>query len=430
MNRDGYPGQDGKGDLPARHLQRRRTDSAEAGAAGFTVTHAYNAVRVATRTASTPTSAPRTSSTGTRKAGCDALHGPDEAADRGRLRTRFRHRICACSATIPALLAWDEEEGFARGDIKPETLKKIREILRKRTRTTPSWSATRAMLISRVKKDRSDFFPARRDGPGDVVVVSDPASRPRDRGNALQGEEGPRGTELVPPTSSSDAMTDKPIWVGVQSYKKPQTWARYPNATRVPRAGVPRAHQRREGADVVRRLRHGRPLPRPEEGHWDDLKRLAGELHGLADVFMAPFAEAPKPLPDRASISVALKRAPDRHVLLAANRRPDPVEVAFRLAKAAPKWNFRARREPHHRRRRTGAERPLRAVQGPRLRTLAPHWQRAVRPGLAVGPVSEVYSFTDPLHVGRIPLPVGAVGHGRQAGAADAALPDLRIARE
>ena len=69
----------------------------------------------------------------------------------------------------------------------------------------------------------------------------------------------------------------------------------------------------------------------PEEGHWDDLKRLARELRDLSPVFMSPNAQTPKFAPADAPMSVCLKRAEGRDVLLAVNRGLEPVDVTFAM---------------------------------------------------------------------------------------------------
>ena len=66
-----------------------------------------------------------------------------------------------------------------------------------------------------------------------------------------------------------------------------------------------------------------------DEGHWEDLKKLAHELHDLSPVFLSPSIEATKFSPANAPISVCLKQSSDRLVLLAANRGGDAVEVTF-----------------------------------------------------------------------------------------------------
>lgn len=329
LNRGGYLVQDGKTIFPLG-IFNGGARMAEAGEAGFTVSHAYNAVRVQ---AGQPPDDQRAKDflDSTEKAGMRALFlVPLQYAFAGDWE-RFRHRI-RLFRNHPALLAWDEEEGIARGDMKPEALRKMREILREEDPHHPFMVGDSRDLISRVT-DRSNFFPLASMDLGMWWWYPIPLGpKPAD---ALQGEELTRSRELAPPAFLTGRNTDKPLWVGVQSYKKPQTWARYPNAAEYrAQAYLALIHGAKGlmwyGGSVT-----GGLFLSPKEGDWEALKRLARELNGLTDVLIAPFAEAPKCLPEKAPVSVALKRAPDRHVLLAANRGPDPVEVTFRLGKPA-----------------------------------------------------------------------------------------------
>src|SRR5205814_8078971 len=69
----------------------------------------------------------------------------------------FRHRI-RLFKNHPALLAWDEEEGIARGDMKPEALVKMRQIIRDEDPHHPLMVGDSRDIITRVT-DRSNFFP-------------------------------------------------------------------------------------------------------------------------------------------------------------------------------------------------------------------------------------------------------------------------------
>jgi hypothetical protein len=66
-----------------------------------------------------------------------------------------------------------------------------------------------------------------------------------------------------------------------------------------------------------------------KDGHWDDLKKLATELHEMIPVFLSPTVDPPTVEPKEAKISVMLKRFEDHTVLLACNRSTQPVDVVF-----------------------------------------------------------------------------------------------------
>src|SRR5439155_1495901 len=136
----------------------------------------------------------------------------------------FRRRI-RMFRNHPALLAWDEEEGIARGEMKPAVLAKIRQVLREEDPNHPLMVGDSRDAINRVT-DRSDFFPLASMELGMWWWYPLPLG-PRP-GDALQGEELARTYELAPPSFLTLSNTDKPLWVGVQSYKKPRADARYP----------------------------------------------------------------------------------------------------------------------------------------------------------------------------------------------------------
>jgi hypothetical protein len=69
----------------------------------------------------------------------------------------------------------------------------------------------------------------------------------------------------------------------------------------------------------------------PEEGKWDELKKLVRELHDMADVFASPSEPPPTFEPKDAPISVALKRTPRGRILLVVNRGDQSVDVTFAM---------------------------------------------------------------------------------------------------
>jgi hypothetical protein len=127
-------------------------------------------------------------------------------------------------------------------------------------------------------------------------------------------------------------MTDKPLWVGVQSYKKPKEGNRYPNPTEYrAQAYIAMAHGAKGlmwyGGSVT-----GGVYIKPDEGNWDYLKKLATELKDMAPVFMGKTEAAPKFSPETAPVSVMLKKAGDRTVLIAVNRGGKPAELTLTSA--------------------------------------------------------------------------------------------------
>jgi hypothetical protein len=226
----------------------------------------------------------------------------------------------------PGLLAWDEEEGLARGDIKIQVLEQLRDIIRKEDPNHPIMVGDSKDVIGRMPADRADFFPVECMDMGMWWWYPLPLGG---NATALEGDEGPRGTELVPPAFLVNRKTQKPIWVGVQAYKKPPAWSRYPTPVEYrAQAYIAIAHGARGlmwyGGSVT-----GGLYLNPKDGNWDYLKTLARELRDLSPVLVGETLAAPQFSPADALISTTIKRADGRIVLIAANRGAKALDVTL-----------------------------------------------------------------------------------------------------
>jgi hypothetical protein len=325
LSADGYPIYDGKQIFPTG-VFNGGGKMKEMGAAGFTVSHAYNTVEA---------------ETGGRMDDNSALSFLDNSEANGMKAVMlvprqlvFRENWDGVRRRIrmfrnhPALLAWDEEEGMARGDIKIDVLAKLRQILREEDPNHPLMVGDAKDVIGRIERTRRDFFPL------DYMDLGMwwwyPIPLAATKGGALEGDEGKPGTdELVPPSFLVNRATDKPLWCGVQSYKKPKEGNRYPNPVEYrAQAYIAMIHGAKGlmwyGGSVT-----GGVYLNAEEGNWDYLKKLATEMKEMAPVFMGKTEAAPKFAPETAPISVMLKKAGDRVVLIVANRGAKPVELTF-----------------------------------------------------------------------------------------------------
>ena len=324
LNPRGYPEYQGKAIFPLGIFNGGKfTEQAEA---GFTVTHAYNAVRLEEDPANADEKARRWIDT-THSLGMKMLfmvpmkaviHG-DWDAVRRRVRMFRNH---------PGLLAWDEEEGFARGDFKPDTLKTLRQIVAEEDPHHPFMVGDSRDVIGRMPSDRSDFFPVEEMDLGMWWWYPFPLKERE--GDALLGEDaGPPGLELVPPAFLVNARTRKPLWVGVQCYKKPGDDSRYPTPEeyRV-QAYLALIHGARGlmwyGGSVT-----GGLFLSPEEGRWDELKKVVRELRDQSELFMSPSEKPPEMEPRDAPVSAMIKRTPKGRVLVAANRSAKVAEATI-----------------------------------------------------------------------------------------------------
>jgi hypothetical protein len=322
---DGFPTFDGKTIFPLG-MFNGGAKMKEMGAAGFTVTHAYNSVeavlgerqddqRAKDFLDSTHANGMRAVMLIPRKL---AFHD-DWDGVRRRIRMFRNH---------PGLLTWDEEEGIARGDIKLDVLKKLYAIVKEEDPNHPMMVGDARDVIGRIPGERRDLFPVDAMDLGMWWWYPFPLGGAT-TASALEGDEGPRGLELVPPSFLVNAETEKPIWVGVQSYKKPQPWARYPNPLEYrAQAYVALIHGAKGlmwyGGSVT-----GGLFGKPDEGHWDYLQQLARELRELSPVLLGETLATPTIEPADAPVSVALKRGGNRTILMAANRGNRPLDVTI-----------------------------------------------------------------------------------------------------
>ena len=291
---------------------------------GMTITHAYNAMGVVLGEPS-PDLRPQQVLDETQKAGmmCLFLVPRDFVFHRDWENVRRRIRMFR---NHPALLAWDEEEGLARGDMKPDDLKTLVQIIREEDPNHPIMIGDPRDGIRKVT-DRSNFFPIDQMDLG--MWWWYPLPLGGGKPSALDGEEAAHGKEMVPPSFLTLRNTDKPIWVGVQSYKKPQPWARFPTPVEYRAQAYLSMIHGAKGVMWYGGGVEGGIYGDLQEGHWDDLKKLAKELKEMSPVFMAETIDAPKFSPPDALMSVMLKKLPDRQILLAANRSGSAVDVTF-----------------------------------------------------------------------------------------------------
>jgi hypothetical protein len=324
INGDGYPVSDGAAIFPLGVFNGAgKMKDPDAG--GFTVTHAYNVVEAETGDRLDDNKAQDfldNTLAGGRKAVMLVPRQLVFAEDWDGVRRRVR-----MFRNHPGLLAWDEEEGMARGDIKIETLATLRQVLREEDPNHPLMVGDAKDVIGRIEKTRRDFFPLDYMDLGMWWWYPIPLSPAK--ADALEGDEGKPGTdELAPPSFLVNRATDKPLWCGVQSYKKPKN-GRYPTPTEYRAQAYIALLHGAKGLMWYGGSVQGGVYLNVEESNWDYLKKLAAEMKDMSPVFMAPAQAAPTFSPPDAPVSVMLKKAGERTVLIAVNRGAKPIEVTF-----------------------------------------------------------------------------------------------------
>jgi hypothetical protein len=326
INSDGYPVANGEVILPLGIFNGGKFK--EQAEAGFTVTHAYNAVRVAPGVKADDQKA-KDFLDQTYKYGMHmCCMVPLEYAYDGEWDA-FRKRI-RMFRNHPGLLCWDEEESLARGTTTMATLAKMRQIVQEEDPNHPFMVGDSRDAITRVK-DRSNFFPLKYMDLGMWWWYPIPIEKRA--GAALEGEEASTSDEMVPPVFLVKRNTDKPIWVGVQAYKKNEK-SRYPNYTEYRAQAYIALMSGAKGLMWYGGGVTGGIFTDPKAAHWDDLKKVAHEMSEMAPIFMSPTGEAPKFTPASAPMSVMLKQAKEGNVLMVANRGGSPIEVTFDVGRS------------------------------------------------------------------------------------------------
>ena len=297
----------------------------EMGEAGFTVNHAYNAMNADAGVPADDVAA-KAFLDSSQQAGMMVMaliprgmvfHGDWDG---------FRHRV-RLLRNHPALLCWDEEEGIARGDMKLPDLVNMRQILREEDPNHPLMIGDMKDVGSRLP-DRRDIFPADQMDIGMWWWYPFPLNERNDTGMELEGDRFGSGAELIPPPFLAQPTTNKPIWVGIQAYKK-DAKSRYP---------TPAEYRAQAYLSIIHGARgvmwyggsvDGGVYLNLNEGHWNDLKNLATELHDMIPVFLSATIEPPSIEPKDAKIDLMAKQFGDRVILLACNRSTQPVKATF-----------------------------------------------------------------------------------------------------
>lgn len=248
----------------------------------------------------------------------------------------------------PALLAWDEEEGVARGQVPLAYLRDLRDLLKREAPQHPLMVGDTCDVLHKV--DCARLFPDEHMDLGmwgwypfplGLHETPDTTQPAADLGDGTSAT-----TELVPPKFLMQATTTKPIWARLQAFCKPVARdCRFPTAAEYrAQAYLAIIHGAKglmydvgSGAKGV--------LDKPQEGHWEELKKLVSELRDMAGVFTS--ADSPSQASvTPASISLRLKAGPNGVVLLAAHRGSTPVDATISVpADAVPAGSVEVRYE-------------------------------------------------------------------------------------
>jgi hypothetical protein len=229
----------------------------------------------------------------------------------------------------PAVICWYEEEGVARGDVTVDFVRDLYHTVKGIAPERPIVIGDSVDKITRVK-DRSMFFPSDDLDIGIWWWYPIPI-RKGGRPGAYEGEEDAQGLELVPPTFLTLAKMKKPIWVALQSYKKPTADGRFPTPIEYRAQAYLAIIHGAKGLIYYTGGGTGGVQNARQEGHWESLKAVVSELRDMSPVLVA--SDSPVSVtcsPSTAPVSLRVKNHAGEPVLLAANRSDQPADIEFK----------------------------------------------------------------------------------------------------
>jgi hypothetical protein len=306
----------------------------EMGKAGFTATHNYGITTGEANEPINPNDArledllDRALANGMRMM-VELPRKPIEAAQWQQVRRRietFRHH--------PGLLCWGSEERVARGVAPLSHVAALYRLVHELDPEHPLVLGDTRDVIGKLQEDRRDFFP---DACMDVGIwwwYPIPLKGPD--GNGLEEKRKLAGI-LQPPAWLTTTLSKRPLWIAIQSYQHPRKDARFP---------TPDEYRCMAYLSIINGVKglwfytgsgqrdwQGKPaglLNKPEEGHWDYVQKLVGELRALSPVVMAPAGAAKLAIsPPDAPIEYATRELDGKLHLLAANKSDRPQAVRF-----------------------------------------------------------------------------------------------------
>jgi hypothetical protein len=244
---------------------------------------------------------------------------------RRRVET-FRHH--------PGLLCWGSEERVARGAAPLAHLAALYRLVHELDPDHPLVLGDTKDVIQKLQADRRDFFP---DACMDAGIWWwYPIPLKDADGDGLEGQDAPSGL-LQPPSWLTTTISRKPLWIAIQSFQSPRKDAPFP---------TPAEYRCLAYLSIINGVKglwfytgsgqrdyEGKPaglLNKPQEGHWDYVQKLVGELRRLSPVILAPAGAAPLARsPADSPVEFAVRERGGALYLIAANKSGRRQSVRF-----------------------------------------------------------------------------------------------------
>lgn len=234
----------------------------------------------------------------------------------------------------PGLLCWGSEERVARGEAPLKNVVALYKLVHQLDPNHPLVLGDTRDVISHLKVDRRDFFPDQAMDAG--IWWWYPIPLDGADGEALEGTEKP-SVMLEPPSWLTTTFSKKPLWIAIQSYQHPKKDARFP---------TPAEYRCMAYLSIINKARglwfytgsgqrdfYGQPaglLNKPEEGHWEYVKKLVRELRELSPAIMAPNASGIEQSPANLAIEFSVHQLDHKLYVFAANKSAAKQTAKFR----------------------------------------------------------------------------------------------------
>jgi Uri superfamily endonuclease len=241
----------------------------------------------------------------------------------------------------PGLLCWGSEERVARGEAPLKNIVALYKLVHDLDPNHPLILGDTRDVIQHLMVDRRNFFPNQAMDAG--IWWWYPIPLDGADGEPLNGQEKPAKL-LEAPAWLTTTTSKKPLWIAIQSYQHPKKDARFP---------TPAEYRCMAYLSIINGVRglwfytgsgqkdfYGRPaglLNKPEEGHWDYVKKLVRELQELSPVIMSPNVSGIFQSPANPAIEFSTHDLDHKLYLFAANKSSQMQTAHFTSAKFAEK---------------------------------------------------------------------------------------------
>ncbi len=331
MGPDGFPRVNGKPQFPLGLYASARLP--EMGEAGFSFSHSY---QIVTGDADSPINPndvrlkdllDRSAEAGLKM----MVELPRKAIEAGKWE-QVRRRI-ETFRNHPGLGFWGSEERVARGEGPLKNIAGVYRIVKELDPNHPFVLGDTRDVITNLMKDRSFFFPESMMDVGiwwyyPIPMEPNPEAPAPEKKSDLT---------FTPPTWLTDYAGGKPLWIAIQCYKQPRIDGRYPTRAEYRQmCYLPIVY----GAKGIAFYTGSGQLDyykkpsgifnNPEEGDWEYIKQLIGEMRGLNHVLTAETVDSLiSKSPEDAPVDFIAKDVDGQFVLIAVNRAKKTFNIRF-----------------------------------------------------------------------------------------------------